>query len=160
MILLIGYGNTLRRDDGAGHVLAHMIAERWEQKGLRVITAHQLAPEFAQELADPEVSAVIFMDASVENTADDVAGLPRRIDGVSDPGPTGRPVLGHHFPPEELLAYAKMLYDADIPAWLVTIPGTDFGFGETLSDATAKRLPTFAEKVLDLLRSLHDNPTV
>ena len=158
MILLIGYGNTLRRDDGAGPALARMVASRWRRNDLRLITVHQLAPELARDLAGPEVSAVIFMDAAVDESAEDCDGSLKRVGPVRVAGASCRPVFGYHFPPEDLLAYAKMLYGADIPAWLVTIPGTDFGFGETLSDATAKLLPSFAEKVLDLLRSLHGNP--
>lgn len=154
MVLLIGFGNTLRRDDGAGPVLAHMIAESWEKKDLRVIIAHQLAPELAKDLGDPEVTAVVFMDAAVDVSADDIDGLVRGIEPVSTSGTPSRSAFGHHFPPEELLAYAKVLYGSHVPAWLVTIPGADFGFGDGLSHETAALLPDLAEKVLSLLRHL------
>jgi Ni,Fe-hydrogenase maturation factor len=133
-----------------------MVAARWEKSDLRLITVHQLAPELAEDLADPELTAVIFIDAAVGESPDDIDGLPERIEAVSAAGKSFPPVFGHHFPPEALLAYAKNLYGADIPAWLVTIPGTDFGFGETLSDQTAGLLPALTEKVLDLLRHLEN----
>ena len=46
--------------------------------------------------------------------------------------------MGHHFMPGVLLTYAKALYAADPlpPAWLVTVPGVAFGYGERISDAT------------------------
>ena len=44
--------------------------------------------------------------------------------------------MGHHFMPGVLLAYAKALYAVDPlpPAWLVTVPGVRFGYGECISD--------------------------
>ncbi len=131
-----------------------MIASSWEKGHLRLVTVHQLTPELAQELADPEVAAVIFMDAAVAESTDEVDALLRRIGPFSEERKSFLPVLGHHFAPEELLAYAKVLYGCHVPAWLVTVPGVDFGFGDGLSHETAALLPDVAEKVLVLLRHL------
>jgi len=154
MFLLIGYGNSLRRDDGAGPLLAQMIASRWGKDDLRLVTVHQLAPELARDLADPGVAAVVFMDAAVAESTGDGDGQLRRIGPFSEGGTPSPPVLGHHFPPEELLAYADALYGSRVPAWMVTVPGVDFGFGDGLSHETAALLPDLVEKVLGLLRRL------
>jgi hypothetical protein len=44
--------------------------------------------------------------------------------------------MGHHIQPGVLLAYAQTLYvtEAVPPAWLVTVPGIRFGYGEFISD--------------------------
>ena len=153
MILLIGYGNTLRRDDGAGQVLARMIADRGERNDLRLITVHQLVPELAWELAAPGVAAAVFMDAAACPFPGAVSVSPLRVDVLADE-PHPAPVFGHHFSPCHLLAYAGLLGDVRFPSWLVTIPARDFGLGEGLSRATASLLPPLAGEVLHLLRDL------
>jgi hydrogenase maturation protease len=45
-ILLIGYGNTLRNDDGVGVRIAEIIAEE-NRPHVQVIATHQLTPELA-----------------------------------------------------------------------------------------------------------------
>ena len=65
MILIIGFGNSLRRDDGAGPALANMVLAHESFEDIRIIKAHQLTPELAEEVAAPDVSAVIFMDSCV-----------------------------------------------------------------------------------------------
>lgn len=152
MMLVIGYGNPSRRDDGAGPALARMLGESGRRTRVRILTPHQLTPELALELAAPDVTAVLFVDAAVVS-CDDVrlAGIlePRRI----EPGATGS-CLGHYFPPNVLLAYTHLLCGACPPAWLITIPGQDFGFGEGFSHSTAARLHVARINALELLKRL------
>ena len=61
--LIIGYGNTLRQDDGVGRYLAEQIAEeQWPE--CQVLSVHQLTPELAASIA--EVEQVIFIDAVLQ----------------------------------------------------------------------------------------------
>ena len=60
--LVIGYGNTLRGDDGIGPAVAEAVAALG-LPGVRVIVAHQLTPELAADLADAQL--VVFVDAAV-----------------------------------------------------------------------------------------------
>lgn len=152
MILLIGYGNPYRRDDGVGPALARMLGETEGQADLRVITPQQLTPELALELAKPEVAAVLFIDAAVASDNHLPPGAciePRPL----EPSPLYS-CLGHHFPPEVLLAYASLLYGARPQAWLITVPGYDFGFGEGFSAGTAALLSAARENALGLLGRL------
>ncbi len=52
-VLVIGYGNSLRRDDGAGLILAAGLVDAWRTHDLpaSLITAHQLSPELADDIA-------------------------------------------------------------------------------------------------------------
>jgi len=147
MILLIGYGNPLRRDDGAGPALAGMLEAGGGRNDLRVIMSHQLVPELAQDLAAADVTAVLFLDASVSGCSGDTAVSIQSLAGV---GPS--PVLGHHFSPAELLCYAGLLRGAALPAWQITIPGIDFGYGEGLSDTSEKNLAAAFEQLQLFLR--------
>ncbi|MGF1587982.1 MAG: hydrogenase maturation protease [Pleurocapsa sp.] len=60
--LVIGYGNTLRSDDGAGQSAANQIAA-WGLPNVRSLAVHQLTPELAEDIANADT--VIFVDAVI-----------------------------------------------------------------------------------------------
>lgn len=140
MILIIAYGNNLREDDGAGLLLAERLATLWQDRGLPVrhLAVQQLVPELAADIAGEDVTAVVFVDTRLSTSPVDL-GV-----GVVPLEPTGEqsPSMGHHFQPGVLLAYAKALYAVDPlpPAWLVTVPGVAFSYGERISEATQKAI--------------------
>jgi len=70
-ILVIGYGNTLRRDDGVGVRAAEMMAADSRFADVEVLTVYQLTPELSLDIAT--ASLVVFVDA-------DVRGLPGSIE--------------------------------------------------------------------------------
>ncbi|RIK32814.1 MAG: hydrogenase [Chloroflexi bacterium] len=152
-LFVIGYGNMLRRDDGAGVALARRIAARWQEQGLSVRTqiVTQLTPELALEIAAADVAAVIFVDAA---EAPNGGGIQtRRLNGVN-----ASPSLGHHLDPEVLLKYAALFQEQQTPAWLVTIGGGDFGIGEGLSPVVEQLLGAAPQVADGLLRQiLHDD---
>src|SRR3954471_3504710 len=59
-VLVIGYGNTLRSDDGVGPHIA-IEAAAWGLPRLETIAVPQLTPELAELLASAEL--LIFVDA-------------------------------------------------------------------------------------------------
>lgn len=134
-LLFIAYGNTLRRDDGAGLALAEKLRPLLCEQGWQVdlIAIQQLTPELALEIADPSLQAVCFFDTAAEAHA--LAIQMQRVDAQQS-----APVLGHHLIPSALLLYAKRLYGVCPPAWLVTVPGYDFELGEGFSAKTASHL--------------------
>ena len=134
-LLFIAYGNTLRRDDGAGLALAEKVRPLLCEQGWAVdlIAVQQLTPELALEIADPTLTAVCFFDTAVEHHPLEIQM--QRVDAQM-----AAPVLGHHLIPSALLLYAQRLYGVCPPAWLVTIPGYDFGVGEGFSAKTAAYL--------------------
>ena len=68
--LVIGYGNTLRSDDGAGQRVAEKIGQ-WELPGVGALAVHQLTPELAENIA--QADAVIFVDAVATNSENPVS---------------------------------------------------------------------------------------
>ena len=155
-IVMIGYGNTLRRDDGAGIALAQAIADRWVAQGIssRLVTDTQLLPEMAAYLADGFVEAVIFVDTEASTTPGD-ANPEIRITEVSLDSPTAS--LGHHLDPTTLLVYAALLYGRYPRAWLVTIPGTDFEHGEGFSRQVNQLLAEVAPVADELLKNVKES---
>ncbi|MEX1021114.1 MAG: hypothetical protein WDZ49_15755 [Litorilinea sp.] len=76
-VLVIGIGNSLRGDDGGGIVAAQALGAPWDAAGLahRLLLTHQLLPEIAEDLAQPEVKAVLFVDTAVRPPATDAHAL-------------------------------------------------------------------------------------
>jgi len=149
MIVLVGYGNPLRRDDGVGPALARMFEAWGGLNHMRVLTPHQLVPELAEDLAEADVEAVLFLDACVSDSG---GGATVEIRPVS--GEISSPVFGHHLPPADLLRYAELLRGAPLPAWQLTIPGVDFDYGEGLSRYAENNLAIALEMLHAFLRNI------
>ena len=128
--LIIGYGNTLRQDDGVGYGMAETVAE-WGLPGVTCRSVHQLTPDLALLLV--EVEQVIFID--VFRWQGEPGERPSyRVEPVAVGG-TRNPV-GHSCNPRSILALGRSLFGATCTATWLLIPGQDFGFGETLSPLT------------------------
>lgn len=150
---MIAYGNSLRRDDGAGLMLGQMLERDWRTQGIEVqrISVHQLTPELAVEIAREDVSAVVFVDARVIAPDELDPGVelhPITYEIIS-------PSLGHHSDPTALLICAGILYGKQPPAWKITVPGIDFSHGEGLSEITTQALA--AVQPVDLYTSLSES---
>ena len=146
-MLLIGYGNPLRTDDGVGQIVADAVAVSPETGSLRgtleTIACHQLLPEHAEAIS--QADRVIFIDA-------DAGPQPGQIT-VHDifPDAEGSAGLIHDFTPQTLLAYADLLYGHAPPATLITVSGFAFDHGDELSEGMTAVLPDLLSRVRDLL---------
>jgi hydrogenase maturation protease len=124
-ILLYGYGNPGRGDDGLGPALAAAI-EDLALPGIEVEADYQLTVEDAADLR--EYAAVIFADAAVDGPAPFFFS---RIDASG----TGR--LGwtsHSMSPVQVVALARDMFGSRAPAYALGIRGYAFGeLGEGLS---------------------------
>jgi hydrogenase maturation protease len=127
--LVIGYGNTLRGDDGVGPRVADAVAG-WGLPDVEAIAVHQLTPELAEPLADARVA--IFVDARLAG-----AGESFRIRPIEAGGPAAG--LGHTGDPRSLLALAQGAFGRHPRAWLITVPAADLAMGEGLSPAVERQ---------------------
>jgi hydrogenase maturation protease len=139
--LVIGYGNELRRDDGAGPRVCRELEARGTA-GVQVRIVHQLTPELAELLAGARMA--VFVDAAAGKGA--VCSRP-----VTEPA--GGSALGHTGNPAWLLGLAEAAFGRRPPAWLVTVPGEDFAFGSGLSAAAESYLPAALSAIERLLAS-------
>jgi hydrogenase maturation protease len=121
--LVIGFGNTLRGDDGVGPHVAGIVAS-WELPGLRSMVATQLTPELAEPVAAAE--RVVFVDARLDTGRGTIKVAPV---GLSN----SQAMSGHFCDPRFLLSLARSVYGSDPQAWLITIPTADFSLRESLS---------------------------
>ncbi|MGL4238335.1 hydrogenase maturation protease [Tabrizicola sp.] len=115
-ILLIGYGNPGRGDDGLGPALAAEI-EALGIAGVTVDIDYQLTVDHASLIAAHDV--VVFADAMI-GLADPFRFA--KVDG------TQLATLGsHQVSPVAALALAKLLFGHAPPGWMLAIAGEDFG---------------------------------
>ncbi len=128
-ILLIGYGNTLRRDDGLGCFVAEEI-DRRRYRGVRSLARRQLTPDVAADLAVCELA--IFADACRECASEQLTVEPL------EPAGTSHGALDHAIGPRFLLGLCRVLYARCPRAWLISVPAADFSFGEGLSPVAAR----------------------
>jgi hydrogenase maturation protease len=141
--LLIGYGNTLRGDDGLGPYVASAVAKRFGD-AVTVWRGQQLTPELAALIAQSET--VIFIDATMIREEGGCQFLPLERKNPANWGT-------HLSSPTALLALAEELYNAKPQAWCLTVPGTNFDLGEgfsPLAQENARQAIGIIKKVLQL----------
>lgn len=141
-ILIIGYGNPLRGDDGVGFVLAERLAATIESTSMRVLACHQLTIDLAEPLS--RSAHAIFIDASCEDS-------PGRFTRRAVNPETTAAADSHSLTPQALLGCAKVLYGRAPNAILFTIGGERFDYHQGLSKSVAKAcndlLPRIIEQV-------------
>jgi hydrogenase maturation protease len=161
-VLVIGYGNTLRSDDGIGPHAASRLADdprvgaNPALAGVEVRAAHQLTPELALDFS--RVSLVILIDAGADDPPGEIsvrsltpeAEAPMRS-GAGDGALVGPGATSHHVGPAELLALARSLYGSAPAALVVRVGVADMGLGEALSPAVSAALPAVVEVVVGLI---------
>ena len=138
--LIIGYGNDLRTDDGAGRWVAAQI-EAMELPGAEVRSLPQLTPELSLEVAGREV--VVFVDASVDATAVTV----QLVDAV----PTGPKTMTHHGDPATLLSLVPTVGALPQRAYVVSIPATNLEMGLELTATTQAAASEAVGQIVGLL---------
>jgi len=149
-VLVIGYGNALRSDDGVGVHAARLVADdrRFAGADIRVLALHQLGPELALDMS--QASLVVLIDASAEDPAGSIST--RRL--TPDPGRragAGPRATSHHVGVEELVGLARELYGAAPEVVVVSVGVATMEAGEVLSPAVTAALPGVVEAVADLI---------
>jgi hydrogenase maturation protease len=143
-VLVIGYGNTLRSDDGVGQRVALRVAA-WERPGVTALAVHQLTPELAEPLA--AASLAIFVDARSAEWGEGVE--------VSALAPAEeRTTTAHASNVRELLALVRDVYGRAPRSWLVTVPATAFSVGDGLSAIAERGASDALERIAALAAQL------
>ena len=134
--LVIGYGNTLRGDDGVGPRVAETIGNL-QLPGVLTLICPLLTPE----LADPVSRAgkVIFVDAAVD--------APKSVQWRKLEPNDNSQLMAHAADPRTLLAISRDVFGRAPEAWWLTIPAVDLGFSEDFSPAAERGLNEAVEKI-------------
>jgi hydrogenase maturation protease len=153
-ILVIGYGNSLRSDDGAGCRVSDIVAS-WDLPYVRSLTVHQLTPELAEPIAQSELA--IFIDAWVGGNGSAIKRKKsspvlqvQKIDVSKQLNAAPINELGHLSDPRSLLLLAKQVYGEVPVAYSLLLPAVNWEFGEQVSAVTRKSI----EQAADFLQKL------
>ena len=147
--LVIGIGNPLRGDDGAGWTLADELGEPHR-------ALHQLTPECAALLAD--CTRVLFVDACCPDS-NNPDGPGSAATPVLEPlAPRGRgpsdatSPFSHHLTPDDLLTITHQLFGRRPEAWQLLLPVEVMGHSTAFSPALQASLPLARDLLRDWLR--------
>lgn len=138
-LLVLGYGNTLRSDDGVGPKVAEAVASL-NLPGVQTLVCDLLTPE----LADPISGAdeVIFVDAAVD------AGREVELRPVV-PAASSQ-IMAHAADPSTMLALARDVFGHAPKAWCLAIPVENLAIGESLSPLAQDGMASALKKISSL----------
>ena len=143
-MLLIGYGNPGRLDDGLGPALAAEV-ETWRLPDVTVDSDYQLTVEDASDVAAHDI--VIFADASVNGKE------PYSVEAVTPKAALS--FSSHSVEPAVLLHLAQTLFEAKTRGYILGIRGYEFNeFGERLSVAAKANL----DKAVQYIKLVLEDP--
>jgi hydrogenase maturation protease len=132
-ILIYGYGNPGRQDDGLGISVVERI-EKWIRKHkldfVKTDCNYQLNIEDAAEIADKEL--VIFIDASKEDINDFLITAVEPSNKIQ--------FTSHSISPSYLLNLCNVIYNKSPDVYLLHIKGYKWEFLETMTDEARRNL--------------------
>lgn len=155
-ILVIGYGNPDRADDGAGYYIVNALRRRLGRRGLEngatgfdelgsgidTVFLSQLAPEILETVSGYE--RLIFVDAHGEDKLGQLYCEELKPE-------YSIPSFSHHLTPSMILALVDAIYDRRICGYLVSVLGCNFDFHHGLSPLTEALVESAVEKILELI---------
>ena len=147
-ILIIGYGNPGRLDDGLGPAFADTV-KGFDLEDVDIDSNYQLTVEDAVDIARHDI--VIFADADIKGSAPFYFKKIRSVPLVN--------LSSHSIKPESLLALVKESFKKEVDAYIIGIRGYEFnGFGETLSEKADKNLGEAVKFIIPQLKgkSFHE----
>lgn len=147
-VLLIGYGNPAREDDGLGPAVAEIV-DKLNIPGLTVESDYQLAVEDAADIAEHDL--VVFVDACV-----DCEG-PYSFTEVEPSMDIS--FSTHSVEPEILMGMATQLFKAGTKGYALGIRGYSFEmFKEEMTEKAVGNMGKAVEFLLGILQTGHIPP--
>jgi hydrogenase maturation protease len=140
-VLVLGYGNPGRQDDGLGPAVAAGI-DRLGWPNLTAFDNYQLNIEDAMDVADHDV--VWFVDAAKTGAS------PYAVHTVSPAASIE--FTSHMVRPEAILAIARQCYGRAPQAFMLAVRGYEFEFIEALTPAATDNLRDALAMLTDRIR--------
>jgi hydrogenase maturation protease len=144
--MVVGYGNSLRSDDGVGPAVAARLAGDPRLAGVIIRSEHQLTPELAADAS--QASLLVLVDAGTDEAPGEVSV--RRL----EPSPAeGGTAWTHHLDPSALVGLARELWGSAPPVILVSIGPASLEVGEGLSEVVAPAVTRAADLVATVVEA-------
>jgi hydrogenase maturation protease len=141
-ILVVGYGNPLRSDDGLGWHAAGLLVDDPRLDGVTVLQRHQLTPELAFDMST--AALVMLVDATRNRPPGTFAIC--RIERAGDAA-----TLSHHLGPANLVALAYELYGRAPDVFLLSCGAELFDMRDRLSPTVEAALPRVVDAVAEFV---------
>jgi hydrogenase maturation protease len=145
-ILIYGYGNPGRQDDGLGNAFVQRLenwAEEEQLKGFEFDSNYQLNIEDAANIADKDL--VVFVDASNEEIDDFILTPVNSSSTVT--------FTTHAASPGYIVNLCREMYNDAPPAYLLHIKGYEWEFKEGLSQMAQTNLDKSLESMIAKLKN-------
>lgn len=143
-VLLVGYGNVMRSDDGLGWHAAGRLAEDQRFDGSVVLQRQQLTPELALDIS--ESALVVLIDA---NTA--LAPGVFSVKMVEPAADVPDRTWSHHVSPTTLVTIARELYGRACEVYIVSCGVQSLDIGDRLSPVVEQALPQMVDAIAELV---------
>jgi hydrogenase maturation protease len=131
-LFIVGFGNPQRRDDGIGFYIVRQLKSALKSYDkIGFLSVRHPEPSIVDTLYVAD--RILFVDATIK-------ALPYgwQLNRIQ-PEAEALPFTTHHFTPMAILGMIKMIYGHCPPAWMLTVEGFDFGFGQGLTSSAEKR---------------------
>lgn len=145
-VLVVGYGNALRTDDGLGWHVAERLADDPRLAGATVLRRHQLTPELALDIS--EATLLVLVDASHGPPAGTISV--ERLEPRGDTASSGT-TWSHHLTPTTLVELARELYGRAPDVFVVGCGVASVEMGDELSTEVREALPRVVDAVAELV---------
>jgi hydrogenase maturation protease len=123
---IVGFGNPQRRDDGIGPYIVGQLKSDLKAYGtIGFLSVRHPEPSIVEALHGSD--QILFIDATIR-----VLTCGWQLNRIQ-PDTDALPFTTHHFTPMAILGMIKMIYGYCPPAWVLTVQGFDFGFGQGLT---------------------------
>lgn len=123
-LLVFGYGNPLREDDGIGPAITEQLRDTLRNPSIQYEIAHQPLPEHAELFASS--SSLLLIDCQ---EGPDIGGI--TIRSVDRDAP--KSATPHQVGLDAILAMSRTLYDHQPATTLLTIESNRLGYSDRLS---------------------------
>jgi hydrogenase maturation protease len=145
-VMVVGYGNSLRSDDGVGPAVVARLAGDPRMAGVIIRSEHQLTPELAADASG--ASLLVLVDAGTDEAPGEVSV--RRLEPSLDVSETA---WTHHLDPSALVGLARELWGSAPPVVLVSIGPASLEVGEGLSEVVVPAVTRAADLVATVVEA-------
>lgn len=156
-LLLIGYGNPDREDDGVAWHILHALTEKlgldapasYEEEfpaaaEIDLVFYLQLTPEMAEEISDYHY--VCFIDAHT-------GSIPEPVRLINVESEFQHSPFTHHLTPQSLMSMCETIYGKKPDAALLSVLGHRFLFTRQLSENTLQLVPQAVDLIWEWIRA-------
>jgi hydrogenase maturation protease len=145
-LLVIGYGNKLRSDDGFGPAVAECLGQTIQNSHCyEIVVAQQLLPELAEVVASSNVTVLI--DASARLAPGEI-GIEELYPATQSEQTSGF-LMAHSLTPQSLLDLCQSLYGHAPRMTIYTCGAKTLELGETMSQDVRDKVTLVAKVIAE-----------